>query len=496
MAFVALGNRGTASSKTAAAVAGGSQSSLSMSPNQEIPRDRLVVVFAAQDSYSPVGGNEGSPSFTAACYDTAGNVYTTIAGGTDGQSNIYSQCQVYISRIRFPITVSDTITVYAKVQTFGQTAPRAMSVEEFSLDGDKVMALVDQQDYKVTNRAADPGAVNITGLQSGREYLFLHALAAEGPNTDAYTWDSDYTQISGDGTTGGADDSNIHLRGGYRIATRTSDTIDVTSTTADRDYTQEAHVLTEIPLVPNTSFPTNTTILDDFNRADEDPVNGGLWDTGSCSPRVSAGSTRHCRITSNQLRASSATANVGGSWYIDPTGTWGQMHVCEGFDLFATIAVSQAFMLTMRGIGCAESTNTNGLSMQYIGPPTSGEILAAHLVFGSMSNNGSSIDNPRGRSWQTLPNGSRVGMSVVRVNDSPSSEQYIYYWLDTNDGNGFRLIHAVHARGNLSGSNGATAIKVGVAINNSVTRIDDIGGGPTSGWCDLFRPQFYRRVPA
>lgn len=90
----------------------------------------------------------------------------------------------------------------------------------------------------VATDGADPASLTLSGLSS-REYLFIHALGAEGPGTDAYTWDAGWTEITGiSGTTGGSASSNIHLRVGYKIATATSATVDVTSTTSDRDYAQ------------------------------------------------------------------------------------------------------------------------------------------------------------------------------------------------------------------------------------------------------------------
>ena len=76
--------------------------------------------------------------------------------------------------------------------------------------------------------------------------MFFHTVGAEGPSTDAYTWTASYTNFTPVGTTGGLDDSNIHITGEQRILTGTGDSVDATSTTADRDYAQIYVALAEV----------------------------------------------------------------------------------------------------------------------------------------------------------------------------------------------------------------------------------------------------------
>ena len=113
-------------------------------------------------------------------------------------------------------------------------------------------------------RATCPN-LTLSSLPS-QAYLFLHILGVEGPDTDAYTWDADYTQITTTGTTGGTDTDNVHIRGGYRIATLTGDTVGITSTTADRDLVHGLFALGEVTLTA--TFP-EYDLLDDFDRSDE-----------------------------------------------------------------------------------------------------------------------------------------------------------------------------------------------------------------------------------
>ena len=93
---------------------------------------------------------------------------------------------------------------------------------------------------------ADPGSISLSDLDSAKNYLIISALSGEGPNTDAYTADADYTMLGNDGsgaasgTTGGSTATNQHARLAYRLnfTGSTTDTVNHTSLTADRDYAQ------------------------------------------------------------------------------------------------------------------------------------------------------------------------------------------------------------------------------------------------------------------
>lgn len=454
-----------------------------MSPSRDVPVGGLVVVWYAGDSYHAVGDDEGNPiNRQMRCFDSAGNLYATIAGAGDGGSNIYSQCSIFVGYLRYRLTTSDTITVEQRVVTSGQMTARGMSAEEFSIPPTSQWAVHDRIPASNTRRAADPLSITVSGGQSGREYLYLHALSTEGPNTDAYTWDSDYTQIAGDGTTGGADDENIHIRGGYRIATIASDTVDVASDTADRDNTQVMQSITEIDAAPDGAFPT-TEILDDFNRANEDPLGTALanWDTGGCSPKSAGATTRHCELVSNQIKGSAATPSTGGSWF---SLTWPALVEGDGFEAFCTLAVAGNVVLHMRGTGCAEAATVDGIAVGW--STASGSNAGDNLLFGSSGNQGA-VDQIRGRLWVDQTSGWKIGMQMRRIKSSPA-ENAIYWWIDR--GNGWEIIFAAHAPATgLSGYAGSSG-KIGIEIQDTVLRVDDVGGGPSH----LFAPQIYRRV--
>ncbi len=162
-----------------------------------------------------------------------------------------------------------------------------------------------------------------------------------------------------------------------------------------------------------------------------------------------------------------------------------------------TFAVAEQATLAMRGSGCTETATADGLAVEYQTVAASGTRLAAwHLSFGSLGSQGGT-DQIRGRGWLNLANGYKVGLQMVRVDDFPvgtNDENYIYYWI--NRGSGWEVIFAIHGfNGNFVGFDDNVRVKVGVGIDSTSTRIDDVGGGPTLGWCtSAFKPQIFRRA--
>lgn len=222
--------------------------------------------------------------------DSAGNIYTILGSVANAQGAAAGGAHIILAAamVTTQLTSGGTITVTSDT---GRVA-KCAAAEEFTLAtpafmlADKNLALDD---------AADPSALSLpsafTTLPS-REYLEIYALAVEGPNSDTYTWDADQTTLTSDGSAG-----SMHLRWSYRIATLTSDTVDVSSDTADRDSVSLLVALAQY--TPDT-FPT-TAIIDNFNRANENPLSdGGNWES-------TVGVTAF-RLTSNA--ADSPTANT------------------------------------------------------------------------------------------------------------------------------------------------------------------------------------------
>jgi len=399
-----------------------------------------------------------------ACYDDAGNVYHTLAASVGGGSNNeFPMGALFMSRLRNGLSTTNTIHVLSDVRQFG--GARAMAVEEFSMDetGTYVWAVTDRGPVRKSSHGIDPEAITINDLNP-RDYLFLHLLGCEGPNGDTYTWDADYTEIAGNGTSGGADDSNIHVRGGYRIATLvTEDTVDITASNPTRDTIQLLVAITEIIYEPE--FPIST-ILDDFNRADEAPLDNGNWDTAG-----SAGPTAGLRLLQieNQQARGQTSGGAGGQWWIDP------VFEDPDVEVFARVVeVGNAFQIQCFGKGYTNNGNAGGLGARWL--PEGGQnglAVADHIEVGSVGNSGG-IDNDTLRTWINVQPSFQFGIQRIAPN--------MNIWVDI--GSGWEWACAIHANGALLQSDSEG--KLGLALGNDAIA-DDFGGGP------LWIPQIYRR---
>jgi hypothetical protein len=107
---------------------------------------------------------------------------------------------------------------------------RACTAWEFTVGSGNVVTVGGSNTSAVDN--ADAGSVTISSL-TNREWLFVHAVAHEGVNGDSFTASTNYTGMTGNGTTGGGGASNMSVRAEFRILTGTSDSVDPTYTSAD-----------------------------------------------------------------------------------------------------------------------------------------------------------------------------------------------------------------------------------------------------------------------
>ena len=465
MAFTAIGSLGTAQVKNATP---GTDPTLAVditiSPSRAVAVGRLVVIWLAADSIVDPAESGSSVLYTRmCCHDDEDNVYDTIAAGKVGATGSGAQGAIFISRLRNALTTSSVITVRTQQFPAGTTIARAISVEEFSIADGMIWATTTIS--SVGTLAADPAAISLSSLPSGYEYLWLHLLAAEGPETDTYTWDADYTQITGNGTTGGAADSNMHIRGGYRIASLTSDTVNVTSDTADRDYQQELVAIAEIPL--DSSFPT-APLLDDFNRADVDPLNGVDWAT-DCST-VGSGAIRLCRILSLRC-AAGVTGSHGGQW---------RVATYTGIDseVYGTMAVAGWLQVILAGSGCANNGTADGIAALWRPLEADGMPIRQHIDCGQMGLTGEIIEN-RFLVWYNRIDGNKMG--IQHRTDAT------HFWIDIGSGwewTGAFLNFSTYDPSLYTGG------KLGMVLGDAIVRLDDFGGGAS----DIFVPQIYRRV--
>lgn len=288
MAFADAGGLGTANSNT-------SGTTLVITTTQTANVGDLIVVGSAWDNTS-TGDTDRSEHLKVT--DSAGNVYTIVKSVENAQAAAAAGAHALLAIcvVKTQLSSGGTITVTSDTS---RTA-KAASANLFTISSSEVAVA----DCEIgLHDAADPGALTLptsfTTLRS-REYLEIYVLAAEGPNTDAYTWDSNQTQMTDDGSAG-----SMHLRWSYRIATLTTDTVDVTSTTADRDYAAIFAALFEYEPF---GFPQTST-LDTFTRANEDPVSGGgNWETTAAANPLALISNAVGDNTANVVEMSNWTA--------------------------------------------------------------------------------------------------------------------------------------------------------------------------------------------
>ena len=458
MAFSSVGSLGTASVKETGY-------NLSMSPSRDVAAGQLVVIWVAWDSiYSVFADSDGTERFSISDYD--GNIYCTLGGETDTQGfyNEGAFCGIFISQLRSPLTTSSVITVSGENDIL---KAKAMSMWEFSIASGMRWAGVDTNREATATIGGDPPSSTLT-VDVSQEHLWLHGLGVEGPNSDTYTWDGAFTEIDADGTTGGSDTANIHIRGGWKISTDNSVTVNVSSDTADRDNTQ---VLTAVCEVQPQPFPT-TPILDNFNRANEEPLDNGTWDTTNAAGPSSPG-TRLMKLTSNQAAAGS-TAAGGQFWaasfanaveaYVSiPTWTAGEIDVH-----FHTAGASQ--LATLDGSGVAWKGNDP-------------QAIGTYLDLGRSGDQGGIAHSWVVRAWVSGANGYKLG--IQRTPAGFGGQGVDHAWVDL--GSGWEEVSALF----LGRTDQRISGLLAMAVWDSTARLDDFGGGE---FIEPFIPQVYRRV--
>jgi hypothetical protein len=300
MSFSSVGTLGSATSKAAS-------QTVAMTTTATVEIGNLITVIVAWDNNN--GTTQTGPlDCQLRCEDSAGNIYVCLASaqntGSPGAASGGTHAAIFATVARTQLPSGGTITVGSSVNS--TLVAKAISAWEFTL-GTSHFCL--QQNAEHGDHGVDPGAISLSSMPS-RQYLFLHCLAVEWDNSDTYTWDADYAQFTPAGTSGGAGGTNQHVRGGFRIATLTGDTVDVTSTTADRDYMQVYAAIYEY--TPATFPGPDIVLLDDFNRANEDPLSAAAgWDETTYT--VSLG-TQNAEVISLQAGQNDIAGDAGSAW--------------------------------------------------------------------------------------------------------------------------------------------------------------------------------------
>lgn len=229
---------GTGSTNAASAqtkVAGASVTG-SIEAGVTIEAGNVLIVAAATDNATTTD----TLSTDLSVSDTQSNAYTRACEYTNGNGSAEAgvTTAIFYSKLTTQLSnaASDTITLSSTSSTIHA---KTFVAAEFTITAGTTVSVAGSC-ATMPDDGVDPSAVTISGLTSA-EYLWVHNLGAEGPNSDAYTYDADYSAIGSDtiqGSSGGSQSSNAHTRGRYRIFTGTTDTVDHTSTTTDRDYAQ------------------------------------------------------------------------------------------------------------------------------------------------------------------------------------------------------------------------------------------------------------------
>jgi len=457
VSITAIGSLASGSNKS------GGTTDLALTPARNVAAGRFLVAFIFLDSvFSVFDPNNGE--FAVYVTDSAGNLWSNIAAEVNKAAffNSGTQGTIAVCQLQNALTTSDTITAHGAF--LGTLIAKAMSVEEFDLGAGMRWARHHQAWSGHDDRGVDPNDLSID-LEASIEWLVLHVLANEGPSTDSFTWDSDYTQIVTAGTTGGADDSNVTVLGGYRIATLSSDSVEVTNTTSStRDSVQ---TMAGICAVPALTFP-QSGILDDFNRANEFPIDGGVWDT---SGRTAFGSAEGS-LVSNQ--GTGGGGSFFDAFYDDCVEVFATYSAVGGTDEWANLhihASGDASLATMFGVASAAwVTNLRGGTGDVIYfAPTSGNqgdpITGYCLAF---------VPASAGEKWGIQRTQGPTGIGWVN-----------HLWVDTGSG-WFEL--AAIADTTVSPTTGG---ELAYGAINGNPRIDDFGGGKVP--CSIWPQEFIRR---
>lgn len=285
MSFADVTALGTANSNTSTA-------GLTITTTAVAEVGRLVIVATAWDNTATT---DDAGRVDLRCTDSANNYWTCLGSITNGQGAAAGGAQVamFCCVVQTQIASGGTITI---TNSTNRTA-KAMSAHKFSIDHHGVA--VADKDFAFMD-AADPAAMTLPTIAAAlpsREYLLLYAYACEGPSTDTYTFDSDYTQLAR-ASNAGAGAAGMHIVWGYRIATLTTDTFDMSSDTTDRDAVSLYCALFEYDPLP---FPL-AGILDSAGRANENPISdGGNWEVTAA--------TLPLQVVSNRITNGTAAAS-------------------------------------------------------------------------------------------------------------------------------------------------------------------------------------------
>lgn len=222
MAIASVGSLGSATSKT-------STTTVTMTASADAEVGRLVVVITSWDN-TDITSTETT---RLSCTDESGNTWTKIAERTESDAGLAEDgatVAIFATVVTTQIDTGDDIIITSDTARVA----KGVSAWEFTIAESELAV----QDYEVGGGTSQPAAITLTGLPS-EEYLLIYALGMQRSSSVTLTQDSDYSNLTVAGTTGGASTSNQVVYGGFRIATLTTDEVDVDTSTGGN----HAHIL-------------------------------------------------------------------------------------------------------------------------------------------------------------------------------------------------------------------------------------------------------------
>lgn len=219
----------------------GNQTSFTLTTTAAGEVGHVLFLGIGKDNDQAASGNTGDEILTVT--DSVGNLwFRANEWANAGTVQTTTACALWWTQVTVELPSGGTVTAQFGGVNSANDAQCGW-IEEFSVESGSYVACI--ATTGVENDAADPGAISLSSIPNIAS-IWIHVLSGEGESTDAYTWDSDYTQITVAGANSGSATTSQHVTGGYRIQTATSDTVDVASTTADRDYAQVLAVFIEV----------------------------------------------------------------------------------------------------------------------------------------------------------------------------------------------------------------------------------------------------------
>ena len=186
----------------------------------------------------------------------------------------------------------------------GAVTAKACTAWRFTKDPANVIDLAPGGGSRL-DTGTDPESLAVVTSVSGREHLFIRGMAGES-NSTAHTPGGSMTGFTNAQTSGGGAATNIAARGAFQIITQGTLTTD--PIVAAGDWASIGLALYERPGGPGSS-PVNTTIIDDFNRADGLFTAGAVWN-GKVEGQTNPASLG---VVSNQMRTVNPAQYGGGA---------------------------------------------------------------------------------------------------------------------------------------------------------------------------------------